>query len=102
MTITSSPLRSLMINPQLRRTLSKLKEEGSLFVLENCDPEDEYPGILMAEERGFVSHHLSQVGCYFEFTAAGRELMGIPPTFGDRMWRYLRSFGFSPRPTVKS
>jgi hypothetical protein len=91
-----------MIDPQMRRVLSLLKEEGSLFVLENCDPANEYPGILRAEEQGLVSYHLSQTGCYFEFTAAGRELMGIPPTLGDKVARYLRSVGILPRPKVRT
>lgn len=91
-----------MIDPQLRRVLSQLKEEGSLFVLENCEPDDEYPGILRAEEQGLVSHHLSQVGCYFEFTAEGRALMGIAPTFSDKFALFMQTIGLSPRPKVKA
>lgn len=90
-----------MIDPQLRRILSLIKEEGSIFVLENCDPDEEFPGVLRGEDRGLVKRQLGNVGWYFELTAEGREVMGVAPTFGDRMWRYLRSFGFSLRPTVK-
>ncbi|MBB3136565.1 hypothetical protein FHS26_004320 [Rhizobium pisi] len=90
-----------MIDPQLRRVLSLIKEEGSVFVFENCDPDEEFPGISRGEESGLIKRQLGSVGLYFELTAAGREVMGMSPTFGDRMWRYLRSFGLATRPTVK-
>jgi hypothetical protein len=90
-----------MIDPQLRRILSLIKEEGSIFVLENCDPDEEFPGVSRGEESGLIRRQLGNVGLYFELTAAGREVMGMSPTFGDRVRGYFRSFGFSPRPTVK-
>ncbi|QWW70103.1 hypothetical protein [Rhizobium sp. WYJ-E13] len=91
-----------MMDPQLLRVLSLIKEEGSLFVFENCDPDEEFPGISRAEDGGLVSRHLSSAGVYFEFTAAGREIMGIPPTFGDRLVRYLQAIGILPRPKVRA
>jgi hypothetical protein len=91
-----------MLDPQLLRVLSLVKEEGSLFVFENCDPDDEFPGILRAEHIGLVSRHLSTTGIYFEFTAAGRKAMGIPPTLGDRLVRHLQALGILPRPKVKA
>ena len=84
----------MSIDPQLRRVLDRLGREGSIYVPEVVDPDDEAPGLRRAVDLGFAQDASGGPDSVprFVLTRAGREAIGLPPMFswGSLLGRLLR------------